>query len=139
MKIRRQIWSGDAGDFQRRGRTSKGRPLTTLAAFRPCSGAEGSSRPARSFGSILAQAASAARCAAAAAAVGVAKQRLTGGVEAEDERAAKGKRERRRRRRRHSTFNTSPQLGAQTDPAGKCCCCRDSHRFQSVVISVAAG
>lgn len=79
--------------FKDRGRTSNRRPLTTLAAFSPCSGAGGSSRPTRSsspasFRSILAQAARATRCAA----VGVAKQGLTGGVGAGDERAAKGKR-----------------------------------------------
>lgn len=78
--------------FKDRGRTSNTRPLTTFAAFSPCSSAEGSSCPTRSsspasFRSILAQAARATRCAA----VGVAKQGLTGAVRAEDERTAKGK------------------------------------------------
>lgn len=85
--------------FKDRGHTSNTRPLTTLAAFSPCSDGEGSSCPTRSsspasFRSILAQAARATRCAA----VGVAKQGLTGAAGAEDERAAKGKPEPRRQR-----------------------------------------
>lgn len=118
--------------FKDKGHTSKTRPLTTLGAFSPCSLSEGSSCPTRSssptsFRSILAQGARATP----RAAVGVAQQPLTA-VKSEDERTSKGKlqlaADRRSNFQRFVTIK--PRNGSRR---------RESHHFQNVIISVAAG